>query len=160
MLLRNGPGLFALAISRVLWRASTRVGYLIAPLQLSVLNWSPDQQGVFNQLIMPTLNIPLSRLVVQPALRVQGIRDVWRIATLGARTPPVLAAANELLAYLLSASGSALGYALIGQSFRRMLPLSRLSLFTLTGLQCKTAIPSRFACTEAFAEKNQRLQSA
>jgi len=76
MLLRNGPGLFALAISRVLWRASTRVGYLIAPLQLSVLNWSPDQQGVFNQLIMPTLNIPLSRLVVQPALRVQGIREL------------------------------------------------------------------------------------
>ena len=68
MLLRNGPGLFALAISRVLWRASTRVGYLIAPLQLSVLNWSPDQQGVFNQLIMPTLNIPLSRLVVQVIL--------------------------------------------------------------------------------------------
>eukprot|EP01045_Picozoa_sp_COSAG04_P004452 COSAG04_NODE_193_length_20833_cov_9.922205_14_plen_370_part_00 len=158
MLLRNGPGLFALAISRVLWRASTRVGYLIAPLQLSVLNWSPDQQGVFNQLIMPTLNIPLSRLVVQPALRVQGIRDVWRIATLGARTPPVLAAANELLAYLLSASGSALGYALIGQSFRRMLPLSRLSLFTLTGLQCKTAIPSRFA--RSLTQKHQRLQSA
>ena len=57
------------------------------------------------------------------------------------RAPPLvlLVAANELLAYLMPASGSALGYALIGQSFRRMLPLSRLSLFTLTGLQCKTA---------------------
>ena len=86
------------------------------------------------------------------------VGDVWRIATLGARTPPVLAAANELLAYLLSASGSALGYALIGQSFRRMLPLSRLSLFTLTGLQCKTAIPSRIA--RSLTQKHQRLQSA
>ena len=78
------------------------------------------------------------------------------------RAPPLvlLVAANELLAYLMPASGSALGYALIGQSFRRMLPLSRLSLFTLTGLQCKTAIPFRFACTRVADTKNQRLQSA
>jgi hypothetical protein len=99
LLLRNGPGLCALAATRVLWRAAVRVQILLSPLQLGNrdslqgMDWKPEEQGNYNGLLMPLLNIPLSRCFTTPFLRVSGTRDVWRISTLG----------------------SALGFVLIGQ---------------------------------------------
>jgi hypothetical protein len=110
LLLRNGPGLCALALTRVLWRAAVRVQSLLSPLQLGNrealqgMEWKPEEQGNYNGLLMPLLNIPLSRCFITPLLRISGTRDVWRISTLG----------------------SALGFVLIGQSFRRLLPLGAL----------------------------------
>ena len=108
-------GLMALAFARVLWLASIHCGSLVGSLQLSVLGWSPQDQALFGQ-FMTLPRTALQRCFTMPFLRVHGTSDVWRIATIGA----------------------ALGYALVGQTFRRLLPMgigSSVSTRTLTALQ-------------------------
>eukprot|EP01047_Picozoa_sp_COSAG01_P014543 COSAG01_NODE_710_length_14110_cov_94.506745_12_plen_177_part_00 len=116
LLLRNGPGLMGLALARVLWLASIHCNSLVGLLQLSVLHWTPQDQANFGQLItLPRM--VLQRCFTMPFMRLRGMSDVWRTSTVGA----------------------ALGYALVGQTFRRLLPLrfgaQTVSMKTLTALQ-------------------------
>ena len=113
LLLRNGPGLCALALARVFWLSSIHCGSLLGSLQLGVLGWNPQDQANFGQ----AMNLPrivLQRCFTLPFLARYGTNDVWRISTIGA----------------------ALGYALVGQSFRRWVPMTGgFSLKSVTMLQ-------------------------